>query len=277
MPPADGPDLVETAPSEADMGLGALAARLVPLGEGRFRLDGAEGWMQGRTMYGGAAASIAYAAAIKAFPGLPPLRAAQVGFVAPVGEHLEAEAVMLRQGRSVSQIETSLYCEGTLVQRTLWLFGAGRTSNGSITAARDEGLTSPEDSPNLGKNEMAPAFTARMDLRRADLPGGSPPGTIRRWVRFKDRSGLDPVSELVGIGDALPPGSARAMERQGPISSITWALTILGDVPPTREGWWLLETRSNHMGEGFSSETLRLWNSEGVEVMRGLQSVAVFG
>ena len=259
------------------MGLGALAARLELLREGRFRLDGAEGWMQGRTMYGGAAASIAYAAAMKTFPGLPPLRAAQVGFVAPVGEHLEAEAVMLRQGRNVAQVETSLYCEGALVQRTLWLFGAGRTSNGSVPAQRDEGLVPPEDSPSLGRNDMAPDFTARMDTRRADLAGGSPPGTIRRWVRLKDRSGLSPMAELVGIGDALPPGSARAMEREGPISSITWALTILGDVPATREGWWLLETRSNHMGEGFSSETLRLWNSEGVEVMRGLQSVAVFG
>ena len=258
------------------MSLGALAARLVPQGN-RFRLDGAEGWMQGRTMYGGAAASIAYAAALKTFPDLPPLRAAQVGFVAPVGEHLEAEAVMLRQGRSVSQVETSLYDAGALVQRTLWLFGSARASNGTLPAAREDGLIAPEDSPRLSNNDMAPAFTERMDMRRADLAGGSPPGTIRRWVRLKDRSGLDPAAELVGIGDALPPGSARAMERMGPISSITWALTVLGDVPPTREGWWLLETASNQLGQGFSSETLRLWNSEGVEVMRGLQSVAVFG
>ncbi|WP_421849827.1 thioesterase family protein [Novosphingobium sp.] len=277
MPPADGTDPVEPALHEADMGLGALAARLVPLGEGRFKLDGAAGWMQGRTMYGGAAASIAYAAAVKAFPGLPPLRAAQVGFVAPVGEHLEAEAVMLRQGRSVAQVETSLYCDGALVQRTLWLFGAGRGSNGSVAARIEPELVQPEDSPSLGSTDMAPAFTARMDMRRADPAGGSPHGTIRRWVRLKDRADLDPVAELVGIGDALPPGSARAMERLGPISSITWALTILGEVPATREGWWLLETSSNHMGNGFSSETLRLWNSEGVEVMHGLQSVAVFG
>ncbi len=258
------------------MGLGALAARLVPHGN-RFRLDGADGWMQGRTMYGGAAASIAYAAAHNTFPGLPPLRAAQVGFVAPVGEHLEAEAVMLRQGRSVSQVETSLYSDGALAQRTLWLFGSAREGNGAVPARRDEGLIAPEDSPHLTRHDFAPAFTERMDMRRADPESGSPPGTIRRWVRLKDRSGLDPAAELVGIGDALPPGSARAMERKGPISSITWALTVLGDVPTTREGWWLLETASNHMAEGFSSETLRLWNSEGVEVMRGLQSVAVFG
>ena len=57
MPPADSPDLAEMALSEAAMGLGALAARLEPVHEGRVRLDGAEGWMQGRTMYGGAAAS----------------------------------------------------------------------------------------------------------------------------------------------------------------------------------------------------------------------------
>ncbi len=277
MPDAAHPETDTHAADEAGLGLAALAARLEPLGGGRFRLDGAAGWMQGRTMYGGTAAFIAYSAAKRAFPDLPPLRAAQVGFVAPVGEHLEVEVAMLRRGKSVAQVETSLICGGAIAQRTLWLFGAGRASNGTVAAAVLPNLIPPAESPRLTANDMAPAFTARMDMRRADPPGGSPPGTIRRWVRLKDRSGLDPVGELVGIGDALPPGSARAMERMGPISSITWALTILGDVPETREGWWLLETSSNHMAGGFSSETLRLWNSEGVEVMHGLQSVAVFG
>lgn len=277
MPEAEHPDTAAGMPTEAEMSFAALAARLEPLGSGRFKLDGATGWMQGRTMYGGTAAFIAYSAAKLAFPELPPLRAAQVGFVAPVSEHLEVEVTMLRQGKSVAQVETSLTCDGVLAQRTLWLFGAGRESNGSVAAATLPSLVQPEDSPRLTANDMAPAFTARMDMRRADPAGGSPPGTIRRWVRLKDRPGLDPVGELVGIGDALPPGSARAMVRKGPISSITWALTILGEVPETRDGWWLLETSSNHMGEGFSSETLRLWNSEGVEVMHGLQSVAVFG
>ena len=277
MPEAEHPDTATNAPDEAELGFVALAAKLEPLGDRRFKLDGATGWMQGRTMYGGTAAFIAYCAARLAFPDLPPLRAAQVGFVAPVSEHLEVEVVMLRQGRSVAQVETSIYSEGALAQRTLWLFGAGRESNGSVAAATLPNLVQPEDSPRLTSSDMAPAFTARMDMRRADPAGGSPPGTIRRWVRLKHRAGLDPVAELVGLGDVLSPGSARAMERIGPISSITWAFTLLGEVPETRDGWWLLETSSNHMRDGFSSETLRLWNSEGVEVMHGLQSVAVFG
>jgi hypothetical protein len=54
-------------------------------------------------------------------------------------------------------------------------------------------------------------------------------------------------------------------------------MTLLGEAGPTRDGWWLVETASNFAGDGFSSETLRLWNADGVEVMRGLQSVAIFG
>jgi hypothetical protein len=44
----------------------------------------------------------------------------------------------------------------------------------------------------------------------------------------------------VGIGDALPPGAVRAMERRGPISSINWSLTLLGDARKraTAGGCW---------------------------------------
>jgi hypothetical protein len=116
-----------------------------------------------------------------------------------------------------------------------------------------------------------------MDIRYAGPPESGRQTVVRRWARLKDRAGLDPLAELIAIGDALPPGSMRAMERPGPISSINWSLTLLGQDFITRDGWWLLETASNHMADGFSSETLRAWNTDGVEVMRGLQSVAIFG
>ncbi len=258
------------------LSLTQLADRLHQHGD-HFHLHGAAGWMQGRTMYGGASSFIACLAATRAFPGLPPLRAAQIGFIGPVGEDIEARVAMLRTGKSVSHVETTLLCAGALVHRATWLFGQARAGNGHRPADRLESLAPPEHGDPILPTPTTPAFADRMELRRAAGRSGDGRSAVRRWVRLRDRAGLDRQAELVAIGDALPPGSVRAMERPGPISSINWSLTLLGEDIATRDGWWLLETASNHMADGFSSETLRMWNSDGIEVMRGLQAVAIFG
>ena len=261
---------------EGALTLPQLADRLVRDGD-RFQLHGAAGWMQGRTMYGGASSYIAYLCAIRSFPDLPPLRAAQIGFIGPVGEDIEARATMLRTGKSVSHVETTLWCDGALAHRATWLFGRARDGNGSRAADRLDRMIAPEQAEPVAALPRSPAFIHRLDLRRAGPRGSDGQIAVRRWVRLKERDGLDPYAELVAIGDTLPPGSMRAMERPGPLSSINWSLTLLGENPTTRDGWWLLETASNHMADGFSSETLRMWNTDGTEVMRGLQSVAIFG
>ena len=256
--------------------LGDLAAAIERQGD-RFVLHGAAGWMQGRTMYGGASSFVAFTAARMAFPDLPPLRAAQIGFIAPVGEDVEIAARVLCAGKSVAQVETEISANGELLQRALWIFGSARPDNGGVPQRRLEGFV-PHDQAVPARPHPDPAFfTHRMDLRHAAPKGEVPVGTIRRWVRLKDRAGLDPVGELIGIGDTLPPGAMTAQERMGPLSSINWSLTVLTDKPRTDDGWYLLETSSNAMAQGFSSETLRLWNTDGVQVMHGLQSVAIFG
>jgi len=260
----------------AALSLTQLAGRLEQHGD-HFDLHGAAGWMQGRTMHGGASSFIAYVAATRAFPELPPLRAAQIGFIGPVGEDIEARVTMLRTGKSVSHVETTLWCQGALVHRATWLFGKARPTNGHRPPDRLDQFTPPEASEPIPASPKSPGFIHRLELRRAAPRGGGGSIVMRRWVRLRERGGLDPYAELVAIGDTLPPGSMRAMERPGPISSINWSLTLLGDDVTTRDGWWLLETASNHMADGFSSETLKAWNTDGVEVMRGLQSVAIFG
>ena len=69
------------------MSIAALLAPIAASSGGTVTLP-AEGWMQGRTLYGGAGALVAYTAATRAFPDLPPLRSAQVGFVGPVGAEI---------------------------------------------------------------------------------------------------------------------------------------------------------------------------------------------
>lgn len=258
------------------MSLGQLVQGL-ELVAGGFALHGADGWMQGRTMYGGASTLIAYAAARRAFPDLPPLRAAQAGFVGPVGSDVQIAVNVLRQGRNVTQVATDMTCAGELVHRALWLFGSAREANARVEPARADNVVPVDEAEEVPMPVEGLHFVRKLELRRAEARGGARVGTVRRWVRLRDRDGLDPIGELLGIGDALPPGSVRAMQRPGPISSINWSLTLLNDHPRTRDGWWLLETASNFADDGFSSETLRCWNAEGIEVMRGLQSVAIFG
>ncbi|MFN4135938.1 MAG: thioesterase family protein [Novosphingobium sp.] len=251
-------------------------AESITVKDGRCSLRGIAGWWQGRTMYGGASSFLAYAAARRAMPDLPPLRGAQVGFIAPVGGDLDIVVTPIRRGRSVTQVQTDILCEGALAHRSLWMFGAARPANGAVAARQEQALLPVTDAPPIPAPE-GDFFIRNLDLRRGTAKGDARPATIRRWARLKDRRGIDPVGELVLLGDALPSGAMRAMERQGPISSMNWSLTLLGDAPRTTDGWWLLETASNHMADGFSSETLRMWNADGVEVMRGLQSVAIFG
>ena len=256
------------------------ASLVAPLGPdcGLVTLPGADGWMQGRTLYGGASALVAYVAAMRALPDLPPLRSGQVAFVGPVGGEVEPVVTMVRQGRNVTQVRVDLLDAADSVGlAAFFLFGAARPANADYPAPTLNPLPAlpDEDVPA----DRGPEFIRHnFKLRRAQDQrgrGGAP--VIRRWLRLKHASGLDPMAELVLLGDTLPPGSVRAMQRPGPISSINWHFNMLDPAPVTNDGWWLAETAGEYGADGFSSERLRLWNRDGRLVMSGMQCVALFG
>lgn len=258
----------------------SIAALLDPitLEGGAVRLANAESWMQGRTLYGGASAVLAYTAAIRAFPDLPPLRAAQIGFVGPVGETIELRREIVRRGRNVAQVRSEIWCEGQCALTAFWLFGASREANAEHQAAPVAAMPAPPEESEPATTGFVPAFIAEnFELCRAQAERGPGAPVVRRWARLTDRGVLDPVSELILVGDVLPPGAMRAMERPGPISSINWSFNLLDTSPATRDGWWLSENASQQASEGYSSERLRLWNSAGRQVLDGMQCVAVFG
>lgn len=245
---------------------------------GPTRFENLDSWLQGRTLYGGASALIAYTAAVRAFSDLPPLRAAQVAFVAPTGPEVELRREIVRQGRNVAQVRSEIWCEGQCTLTAFWLFGTEREANAVHPAAAIAEWPGPPEDAETAMTDKGPAFIQNnFEIRRAqDMRGPGDP-VVRRWARLTDRSALDPISELILLGDVLPPGAMRAMQRQGPISSINWSFNLLEPEPTTRDGWWLSENASQHAAHGYSSERLRLWNAEGKQVLDGMQCVAVFG
>ncbi|WP_299194293.1 thioesterase family protein [uncultured Erythrobacter sp.] len=245
---------------------------------GPATLSHADKWMQGRTLYGGASALIAYTAAIRAFPDLPPLRAAQIGFVAPLGESIEVSAEIVREGRNVTQVRSELRNEKGLALTAFWLFAAGREANAERSADPVENWPgAPKDCPSAMAQQW-PSFVANnFELRFAQDKDGEHGAVIRRWARLTEEHDLDPVSKLVLMGDVMPPGAMRIMQRRGPISSINWSFNVLDTDTLSPDGWYLAENASQHADAGYSSERLRMWDAKGRQVLDGLQCVAVFG
>lgn len=235
-------------------------------------------WSQGRTLYGGASALIAYTAAQRAFPGLPPLRAAQIAFVAPTGPQTDLRREIVRQGRNVTHVRSEIWCEGQCTLTAFFLFGGSRHANAVYSGEpAKEWFGPPEEAEEAMKGKGPEFLQSNFELRYAQDERGPGDPVVRRWARLSQRDGLDPVSEIILLGDVLPPGAMRAMQRAGPISSINWSFNLLTDVPATRDGWWLSENASQYAEGGYSSERLRLWNTGGEQVTDGIQSVAIFG
>lgn len=245
---------------------------------GPARLAHAADWMQGRTLYGGASALLAYTMAVRAFPDLPPLRAAQVAFVAPVGEDIALTADIVRQGRNVTQVRSEIHCDGRVALTAFWLFGEGREANAVHAPALPADWPGPPEDHAAVTHPFAPAFVARnFELRHGQARDAERGATVRRWARLTETHDLDPVSKLVLMGDVMPPGAMRVMQRVGPISSINWSFNVLDPASESRDGWYLAENASQHADAGYSSERLRMWDADGRQVLDGLQCVAVFG
>lgn len=245
---------------------------------GPARLAHAADWMQGRTLYGGASALVAYTMAVRAFPGLPPLRAGQIAFVAPVGEEIALTAAIVRQGRNVTQIRSEILSEGRVALSAFWLFGEGREANALVPAPRPEDWPGPPEDNAPVEQGFAPSFiTKNFELRYGQAKGAEHGATVRRWARLTEAHDLDPVAKLVLMGDVMPPGAMRAMQRVGPISSINWSFNVLDPESRSRGGWYLAENASQHADAGYSSERLRMWDADGRQVLDGIQCVAVFG
>ncbi len=235
-------------------------------------------WMQGRTTYGGLSAAICLETAQRAFPDAPPLRSALVSFIGPAGGPVEGRAKMLRQGKSVTFVEADVSGEKGIATRCAFAFGGARPSQWNRTFTPTPDLPAPEECAPFIPDGMGPSFAKYFESR---LAKGGRPGTGSTahdhfiWVRHKDEQAQGVVA-LLALADMPPPALMPMFTEFAPISSMTWMVNLLTDAPETRDGWWLMESRAEHAGDGYSSQDMLVWNRDGELVIAGRQSVAIF-
>jgi acyl-CoA thioesterase len=232
-------------------------------------------WHQGRTAYGGLSSALAYHAAKLTAPDLPPLLSAQIAFSGPLAGEVEIRTAMLRRGRNSAFIKSEIAIGDEIGLSCTFVFMARRESHVDF-----EGMARPEfpPIPEDGATRSGPPefFTHNMDYPEKRLVLGQNKSRLANWHRLKERAELDPVADLICMGDALPPSTMGLMQKEGMISSINWQFNLLTELPETENGWWFLESQTHHAVHGASSQYMTVWNSRGEPMMAGMQSVALF-
>ncbi len=252
-----------------------ILAEATPLERG-VRLAIPSDWLQGRTAYGGLSAALALHAAQGIEPDLPPLRSAQVAFIGPLAGEVTVTATKLRRGRTAAFIQADVVSEAGLGLRATFVFMADQPSRIDLAGRLTSTLRPPPPDAKLytGPAEFFTGNFNFLDLK--DEAKGDAEWV--RWARLRDHEGLDPMVQLMAVGDALPPAAFKLLGKEpAPISSLTWIVNLLTPAPATRDGWWLLSAVSDHARHGCSSQIMTMWNAEGEAVAQGMQSVAIFG
>jgi acyl-CoA thioesterase len=235
-----------------------------------------ESWLQGRTAYGGLLAAAAYRAARAADLDLPPLCSAQIAFVGPVSGRAKSAARVLRRGRSSAFIEVHITEGDATALAAIFLFAAARESALSQAAPPAPPVLSP-DQGEPAMQRITSSFAAQMEYRHASPARDRQQPEFLRWVRLRDRAGLDAVTEILAIADALPSAALLLLPKPAPVSSANWTVHLTDPAAQTEDGWWLVQSRADFAATGACHQTMSVWNSRGVPVMLGSQQVLVFG
>lgn len=255
-------------------------------GAHRFSID--EGWLQGRTCYGGLVAALAAQAmhdeAGAGWPADVSLRALQTSFVAPVNPGLlDITVQVLRQGKNVCQVMAHARQDDQIAAVLLGVFSADRPSAlqprlpqpDRLPMAADQ-LPMPPEQPS-----RAPTFLQHFDMRWADGPPPFSGGQGWRSSLFirQHRDDLAAVRtdvQIVLVADLAPTPVIGQLSSYAPNSSVTWALE-LRPVRAVQPGeWWRADNESTMVAGGYVNHAARLWAPSGELGAFGYQVVAVF-
>jgi acyl-CoA thioesterase len=237
-------------------------------------------WLQGRTIYGGLGAALCLEATQRTIPDLPPLRSAQISFVGPAGGRLTIRPGVLRRGKSTVFTSTDLSGEGGLATRTMLCFGAARSSAVAMKPAEAPALNPPDQCPPFF--EGAPSFLYFLQHIEGKSAGknlpfsGAAEPDMTVWLRHRDPALTPSLVSLLALADAPPPGVLAMATPRGVLSTMTWSIDMLTDKIETDDGWWLVRVTADSAADGYSSQTMTVWNARGRPTMMSRQNIAMF-
>ena len=240
-----------------------------------------ESWMQGRTTYGGLTAALSLQAAMGVVDDIP-IRSAQVAFVGPVGGDVSIKPTLLRRGKNTAFVSVDITAESGVTAQSIFAFGKEKESAVHFDDMPMPAAPAPEDIESFfDKDRPRPGFTQNFDMLLA-MGGrpisGSKDRSIGLWMRHLDPNTPQDATAVLAIGDAPPPAVMSVFTEPIRISSMTWMAEFMTDTIVTDPmGWYFAQHTAQYAKDGYSSQSMRLWNRDGEPILVGRQTIAVFG
>jgi acyl-CoA thioesterase len=240
-----------------------------------------ESWMQGRTTYGGLTAALSLHGALGLVDDIP-LRSAQVAFVGPVGGDVRIKPTLLRRGKNTAFVSVDVVAETGIAAQSIFAFGARRESALHFDDMPMPDARAPEEIESFfDKDRPRPGFTQNFDMLMASggrPVSGSSEKSIGLWMRHLDPDAPQDATAVLAIGDAPPPAAMSMLSVPSRISSMTWMAEFMTDsISTDPEGWFYAQHTAQLSKDGYSSQSMRLWNRQGEPILVGRQTIAVFG
>lgn len=240
-----------------------------------------ESWMQGRTTYGGLTAALSLHGALGLVDDIP-LRSAQVAFVGPVGGDVRIKPTLLRRGKNTAFVSVDVVAETGIAAQSIFAFGARRESALHFDDMPMPVARAPEEIESFfDKDRPRPGFTQNFDMLMASggrPVSGSSEKSIGLWMRHLDPDAPQDATAVLAIGDAPPPAAMSMLSVPSRISSMTWMAEFMTDsISTDPEGWFYAQHTAQLSKDGYSSQSMRLWNRQGEPILVGRQTIAVFG
>ena len=243
-------------------------------------------WGQGRAVFGGVVAALAFEAMrAKVEPGRP-VRSLATTFVGPLEPDVPAsfEAELLREGKAVSQVFCRVVQKGQTVALVQGSFGGSRQSVVQMQAEPAPDMKAPEDCYELPFIQgVTPEFTRHLAMRWSI--GGLPFSNSRErdmggWVRFRGAVEREPLTEahLLALVDAWPPATVPHLPSPAPGSTLTWTIEFVQPLAQLdTHDWCKYRARIEHARDGYGHAAAALWTPAGELVALSRQTVVVFG
>ncbi len=265
------------------MSFSSLMSSITPAATaGDWQVTVGEEWAQGRTLFGGLQAALAFEALQTEVPPEFPLRVLQVTFAAPVPPGAaRIQSRILRRGGSAIHGEARLLGpDDATLCLVVAVFGKARTSGFQLQPEMPP-CAAPEASNRFPYLEgITPVFTRQFRMAWAEgafpFMGGHAP-TTRIWIAHKDPA-PPTLSHLIATADVVPSPALSTMKQVAMASSMTWTLEILDhDLDFAADAWWRQDTDVTAGGNGYLHQTGTVYNPAGRAAAYSRQSVVVFG